>query len=82
MEIFTKNGIYITNIDKILTCDIEERLDGVLKMSFETLISDDLLTLVSGKDYMVLYNADYYDVVSIQKSHRLLTELFDCSSLF
>ena len=68
MEIFTKSGIYIANIDKILTCDIEERLDGVLKMNFETLITDELLNLVSGNEYMVLYNTDYYDVVSIQKS--------------
>ena len=71
MEIFTKSGIYIANIDKILTCDIEERLDGVLKMNFETLITDELLNLVSGNEYMVLYNTDYYDVVSIQKSLNL-----------
>ena len=67
-ELFTRSGVFLTNIEKILTCTKKETLSGVLTLNFETLITDELETLVNGSDYTILYNNEYYDVVSIQKS--------------
>ena len=66
-ELFTRSGVFLTNIEKILTCTKKETLSGVLTLNFETLITDELETLVNGSDYTILYNNEYYDVVSIQK---------------
>ena len=67
LELFTRSGAFITNIEKILTCTKKETLSGVLTLNFETLITDEIETLVNGTDYTVLYENEYYDVVSVQK---------------
>jgi len=83
LELFTKSGTFITNIEKILSCTKKETLSGVLTLNFETLITNEMETLVNGTDYTVLYENEYYDVVSIQKalSNGLYKIKFSCEHI-
>lgn len=83
LELFTKGGTFIANIEKMLTCTKKETLSGVLTLNFETLITDDLETIVNGTNYMVLFENEYYDVVSTQKalSNGLYKIKFSCEHI-
>ncbi len=68
MQLFTKSGIYVSVIDKILSCSTKITLAGIFTLTFETLINDELETLSNTTEYVIFYDNEYYDVVSLQSS--------------
>lgn len=68
IDIYTKLGVYLTTVDKVISCETKETLQGVSTLSFETLLTDNLETIDANTDYMVYFDSDYFDVKSIKKS--------------
>ena len=66
--IYEKQGALQTTIDKVMSCDTEITLKGVKTLSFETLLTDELIEKVTGTNLVVEYNGEYYDVVSVARS--------------
>ena len=66
--IYEKQGALQTTIDKVMSCDTEMTLKGVKTLSFETLLTDELIEKVTGTNLVVEYNGEYYDVVSVARS--------------
>jgi len=63
-----KSGPLQTEVDKVLSCETNITLKGVKTLSFETLLTDELLEKVTNTDLVVNYEGDYYDVISVARS--------------
>ena len=68
ISIYHSNGALIADVNKVLSCDTQETLEGVKTLNFEILLTDSLALELSGTDEYVIYNEDMYDVVSVAKS--------------
>lgn len=68
IEIYSKSGILVTIVDKVLSCDTHETLAGVYTLTFETLLNSEMERLTDSTDYSVLYDNDFFDVTQIQRS--------------
>lgn len=68
LAIYTKEGAWLSDVSKVLSCDTQTTLEGVKTLSFETILTDDLLINVTNTNVVVDYNGDSYDVASIARS--------------
>lgn len=68
IDIYTKSGVFVSRISKVISCDTNETLDGVYTISFETLIDDNLKNLDDNTSYVINFLNEFYDVSSIKKS--------------
>lgn len=68
MEIYSKSGAYLTYVEKVLSCTTKQTLEGVITLTFETLINEELGMLNDSTDYVIYFENEYYDVISIQRS--------------
>lgn len=68
ISIYARNGQFLASVKRVLSCDVQETLKGVKTLSFETLLTDELINNVDGTDLVVDFNTDYYDITSIVRS--------------
>ena len=68
LSIYSKAGAWLSDVDRVLSCDTQVTLEGVKTISFETILTDDLLNNVTSTDCYINYNEEIYDIASMARS--------------
>ena len=63
-----KNGQLLAEVNKVFTCDTNVTLAGVKTLSFDTLLTDELVRNVGDVDLTIDFDGEFYDVTSIERS--------------
>ena len=75
----TRDNTRVASVGAVTSCKIQEKLSSTKTLTFETLLTDDLLRLSDNQNYVVEYANEYYDVVSFKKCISSGQYMFSCS---
>ena len=75
----TRDNTRVASVSAVMSCKIQEKLSTAKTLTFETLLTNDLLRLSDSQNYVLEYSGEYYDVVSIKKSISAGKPVFSCS---
>lgn len=75
----TRDNTRVAQVPAVLSCKFQEKLSTAKTLTFETLLTDDLLRLHDNQNYVVEYGSEHYDVTSFKKSISSGKLVFSCS---